>query len=299
MTLEEIGVEQFGAIAHDHSMAPSRIPSMTTKANSTTMHHSYHQHLYSHNRNHNQQSYNYNHQHNYPIRQQSLPSQINTISTQLGCPNSMQDKTNTIHQHQPRGDTCKSISTTTSTQNNNDTCKIDRNSSDHRTTSAISTIAIMRRHPMYDSLVLVKKYNPSLNSFTLEFPTKNVANNSDHVDINNHEAKKNEHFENGDKFNKTDTSCGRTKLVSVYLDGDDPIYQSQCGENLAIDGFVPAETGELVFVPMNGLLDRLDNYDRHGTPADGQVYAFAMGLKTAERFLCSSTEKEIQEAPPL
>lgn len=145
--------------------------------------------------------------------------------------------------------------------------------------SALSTIAILRRHPMYDSLVLKKRYRSCLNGYTLEFPTTNTkANNNSKL----HQSK--------------DRECCKTKLVSVYLDGDDPIYQ--CKEKKGCNSLLPTEE-EVVYVPMNGLLDRLDNFDRHGVSIDSRVYAFAMGLKTAEKFLTTSSMKEIQETPPL
>jgi hypothetical protein len=102
-----------------------------------------------------------------------------------------------------------------------------------------------------------------------------------------------------------DVGCGRTKLVSVYLDGDDPIYQHKLKQQNGTNNSNGAsagdqqEGGEIVYVPINGLLHRLNNFDRLGISIDSRVFAFAMGLKTAERFLTSSTEKEYQEAPPL
>lgn len=146
------------------------------------------------------------------------------------------------------------------------------------TTSALSTIAILRRHPMYDSLVLVKRYRACLNGYTLEFPTSGATTTTT----------------NNKPQSKTQDCC-KTKLVSVYLDGDDPIYQceeKECKSRLNSEG-------EVVYVPMNGLLTRLDNYDRLGVSIDSRVYAFAMGLKTAEKFLTTSSMKELQETPPL
>lgn len=144
--------------------------------------------------------------------------------------------------------------------------------------SARSTIAILRRHPMYDSLILVKKYRACLNGHTLEFPS------SDRV-------------QTGVQYPESDEkSCCRTKLVSVYLDGDDPIYQCQEKRN---PNALQAHQDDLVFVPMNGLIDRLEIYNRHGVSIDSRVYAFAMGLRTAEKFLTTSSMKELQETPPV
>lgn len=140
----------------------------------------------------------------------------------------------------------------------------------------LSTIAILRRHTMYDSLILVKQSN--LNGFSLGLPNSDaISRNCD----NSADIKSN--------------YCCRTKLVTVYLDGDDPIYQRQEENNKCRSQI----EGEIVYVPVNGLLDRLDNYERRGVTVDSRVYAFAMGLHTAERFLTNSNMKEVQEAPPI
>lgn len=144
--------------------------------------------------------------------------------------------------------------------------------------SSSSTIAILRRHTMYDSLILVKQHKPSLDGYSLELP--NSATISDKRDC----------------AEQRPDGCCKTKLVTVYLDGDDPIYQRQEEENKNCRSKMD---GEMVYVPINGLLDRLDNYERRGIAVDSRVYAFAMGLKTAERFLTNSSMKEVQEAPPI
>lgn len=137
-----------------------------------------------------------------------------------------------------------------------------------------STIAIMRRHTMYDSLILVKQTYRSASDglyTSLEFPTT--------TSHSNRTQSENEH------------SC-RKKLTSVYLDGDDPMYL-----NVAESNGLNFKESEIVHVPINGLLTRLDTYEKNGIRVDGQVYAFAMGLKTADKFLKSGSMKEIQETP--
>ena len=140
-----------------------------------------------------------------------------------------------------------------------------------------STIAILRRHPMYDSLVLVKRHKPGQgDSFTLEFPGTLAP-----------------------EWAKQEASAPGActgKLVSVLLDGDDPVYQHR-EEQYARD----KDGGELVYVPINGLIERLDQLhsSQSNVQIDGRVYAFAMGLRTAERILISSTMKEVQETPQI
>lgn len=176
-----------------------------------------------------------------------------------------------------------------------------------------STIAILRRHPMHDSLVLVKKFRACLNACALEFPTSLTcwSEASDASQCGDGE-------ENNASLPRQRACCG--KLVSRFFDGDDPIEQGhlatatgngnidlaaiqQQQEPQMPDAALPAqfdergEPCELVMVPINGLLDRLKNYTAANVAVDSRVYSFAMGLKTAERILTTSALKELQEAP--
>lgn len=181
--------------------------------------------------------------------------------------------------------------------------------------SNCSTIAILRRHPMYDCLVLVKKFRNCIGGYSLEFPTdkeeaelEGVANEEPALADENilHRA----------------SGCGGRKLVSRFLDGDDPMLQPG---GIVNNGFEPNNSADLgsasdsivanssypfavqrddkgdqcslVNVPINGLLDRLKGYTETGVAVDSRVYAFAMGLKTAERIMATNSMKELQETP--
>lgn len=168
---------------------------------------------------------------------------------------------------------------------------------------ARSTIAILRRHPMYDSLVLVKKYRTCLGGHSLEFPAD--AAGPCETECQQPAAKP---AGAGQK-----QQCCRRRLVSRFLDGDDPVYQSFCassaepgrgdsrdraaGRPFAAQTDDLGRPAELVHVPINGLLDRLKSYTQSGVAVDSRVYAFAMGLKTAERILTTNSMKELQETP--
>lgn len=158
------------------------------------------------------------------------------------------------------------------------------------------TIAILRRHPMYDCLVLVKRFRSCLDGYALEFPmTKPGEENHDKP-------------EEQQQQDAAGTKCRGQRLVSRFLDGDDLIYQSQQDEGCQ-DGPLAhpfsAKVGdiggddEIVHVPINGLLDRLKSYTASGIAVDSRVYSFAFGLKTSERLLTTSFEKELQETPKI
>lgn len=159
---------------------------------------------------------------------------------------------------------------------------------DDQTPSALSTIAILRRHTMYDSLVLVKRFNPLLGTYNLEFPTtfQNAQSSQQHQKQNNLCS------------NNIGQDCCATKLVSVYLDDDDPMYLCNSNSTKNKSDILKFCEDEIVYVPMNGLMSRLENYDKVGITIDSRVYAFAIGLKTADQFMTSSSMKELHESPP-
>lgn len=186
-----------------------------------------------------------------------------------------------------------------------------------------STIAILRRHPMYDCLVLVKKYRDCLGDYSLEFPSGGLTTEeSSMMSADEETTTPDEDTTSGNsqkqQQNLSGSNCGRRKLISRFLDGDDPMYQSCCATHAncfengssTTCGAVPqqplplepqsddkGDNCELVHVPINGLLDRLKNYTKSGLAVDSRVYSFAMGLKTAERILTTNSMKELQETP--
>lgn len=223
-----------------------------------------------------------------------------------------------------------------------------------------SVIAILRRHPMYDCLVLVKKYRACLNGYSLEFPVDRFSENDDEDDEDNNEEDQQDHdhdnrvsgseataaagSDSGEprQIQKSGSSgallsrCSRRKLVSRLIDGDDPMFQyylegqptpatttpaaaaaavtttseppSRNSSQADVGAADPAhpfsqqiddkgQSCEFVHVPLNGLLHRLRHHTESGIAVDSRVYAFAMGLKFAERILTTNSMREIQETP--
>lgn len=139
------------------------------------------------------------------------------------------------------------------------------------------TIAILRRHTMYDSLILVKRRAQGRsNAYVLEFPTSFL----------------NDHNQNDPTYNENEIKIPdneNTKIITLYLNGDDPMHI-----NGARAKGLDLEQKEVVHVPLNGLLTRLKAYEQAGISVDNRVYAYAIGLKTADQFFKSSSMKEIQ-----
>lgn len=194
-------------------------------------------------------------------------------------------------------------------------CDIDEAGSD----KLCSTIAILRRHPLYDGLILVKKFRRCLDGYVLEFPSMEAS------DLKELKENKN-------------SDCLHRKLTVRYLDGDDPWLESSAlmasmlsnkasnsndmgslsepnniqsieassrenSNNNLLGPEYPSQvddlgqTCEFVHVPTNGLLDRLKNFTESGIAIDSKVYAYAMGLKTSERLLTTTSMREVYETP--
>lgn len=206
-------------------------------------------------------------------------------------------------------------------QSNSHACKTAATNNNGRADAdqLCSVIGILRRHPMYDCLLLVKKYRNCLGGYSLEFPTDRLRPEELQVASD----------QDDDEENKAKPGCNQRRLVSRYLDGDDPMHQhtgtvatptsplppvvselirnTSCEANIGepvylVDPFMAqvddkGDHCELVHVPINGLLDRLEGYTRSQVAVDSRVYSFAMGLKTAERIMTTKSMKELQETP--
>ena len=100
-----------------------------------------------------------------------------------------------------------------------------------------------------------------------------------------------------DELNVNDSSIelcdGRIRLVSIVIDGDDPI------KNGFINGYHNEKHTDVEVhqVPINGLLDRLNEYYKKGVVVDSRVYAFAIGLKKGEKLAQIHMKPENIETP--
>lgn len=145
---------------------------------------------------------------------------------------------------------------------------------------SVCALPILRRMLKYDCLVLVKQYRPSMKAFTLEFPAGVVEPQDSTSEaaalrrLNSQTGytctglKKTSPLTASDPVHTTCT----TKLVSVEINGDDL-------RNLnAQQKFGEGEFYEVVQVPMNDVLKRLNEYSEDGYVIDSRVYTFALGL---------------------
>ncbi|XP_054158768.1 ADP-sugar pyrophosphatase-like [Oppia nitens] len=174
---------------------------------------------------------------------------------------------------------------------------IGNNQQSTEDTVSVLSIAILRQHIRCDCLLLIKQYRPTLKAYALEFPAKIVEHTA--IDEKSDEESDEEtgevaieDIENNTGYKSTDIHhispetaldpelCdGKVRLVSLVVDGDDPI------KNGFINGHHNEKHTEIEVhqVPINGLLDRLNEYSKRGIVVDSRVYAFAIGLKKGEK----------------
>ena len=96
-----------------------------------------------------------------------------------------------------------------------------------------------------------------------------------------------------------DISDGKLQIVSMTIDGDDPMQSTNCNNNNQSHDSNNGSHGDIVEVlkiPINSLLDRLEKYDKIGYVIDSRVMAFAIGLQRGQRFNMAETRVE-NESP--
>lgn len=96
-----------------------------------------------------------------------------------------------------------------------------------------------------------------------------------------------------------DISDGKLQIVSMTIDGDDPMQSTSCNNNnQSYDGNNGShgDIVEVLKIPINSLLDRLEKYDELGYVIDSRVMAFAIGLQRGQRFNMAETRVE-NESP--
>uniref|UniRef100_A0A2R5L5Y7 Putative nucleoside diphosphate-sugar hydrolase of the mutt nudix family n=2 Tax=Ornithodoros turicata TaxID=34597 RepID=A0A2R5L5Y7_9ACAR len=150
----------------------------------------------------------------------------------------------------------------------------------HGDTDSVACIPVLRRHLKYDCLVLVKQYRPATKSFTLEFPSGLMENMEP---LAQHAALRRLHSQTGycattakqvsplTACDPIHTGC-TTKIVSADVNGDDLLNLK------AEQNFGEGEMYEVVQIPTNDVLHRLNEYSKEGYVIDSKVYTFALGL---------------------
>ena len=97
-----------------------------------------------------------------------------------------------------------------------------------------------------------------------------------------------------------DISDGKLQFVSLTIDADDPLQSANCNNNNQSHDRSNGSHGDIVDVlkvPVNGLLERLERYHEAGYIIDSRVIAFAIGLKQGANLL--KAEAVIENESPM
>lgn len=148
---------------------------------------------------------------------------------------------------------------------------------------AVCVIAILKRLLKYDCMVLVKQYRPPLKCCTLEMPA-GLIDKSESVESCAERELKEETGYTGTIKHISLSTCldpglGNTSVqfVTIEIDGDDPSNQnpSPCPEE--------SEFIEVVCIPINELLERLNNFAKTGVVIDSRVYSYAIAMEQTKK----------------
>ena len=187
----------------------------------------------------------------------------------------------------------------------------------------LCTIAVLKKQILCDSLVLTKQYRAPLGAYTIEFPATVSILHSLKIDSLTHSHPIHQVLESGPMSPsdlatreiqddtgyssssvqyispltslEPDISDGKLQFVSMTIDGDDPLQSTTCDNNNQSNDGNTGSHGDIVEVlkiPINSLLDRLEKYDEQGYVIDSRVIAFAIGLQRGQMLNATETRVE-------
>jgi len=152
---------------------------------------------------------------------------------------------------------------------------------------AVVVMAILKRTLKYDCLILVKQYRPPLKAYTLEFPSGLVDEGETASTAASREFKeetgytcKIKHCSPTMCLDPGTENC-TLMLASAEIDGDDPANKS--AEEEEAGNRHEGEFIEVFRIPVNGILEALNEYSSQGLIVHAAVYSYAMALSQATR----------------
>ncbi|XP_076312032.1 ADP-sugar pyrophosphatase-like isoform X4 [Tachypleus tridentatus] len=148
----------------------------------------------------------------------------------------------------------------------------------------VSTIALLHRLLKYDCMILVKQYRPPLKAFTLELPAGLIDLEETVEDTALRELKEEtgyssavvKHVSSVTALDPGLSSC-TMKIVTVGVDGDSK-ENEHAMQTLTSDEFI-----EVLHVPVDQLLKKLNECSEQGMIIDSRVYSFAIGLAMGKK----------------
>lgn len=151
----------------------------------------------------------------------------------------------------------------------------------------VGSLAVLRRLLKYDCLILVKQYRPALKQYTLELPAGLVDPDEKPDETAIRELKEETGYIcSGVKHISPMTaldpglSNSTMKIVTLEVNGDvvENHYPKQCDHD--------RNAIEVLHIPVDELLTRLNEYSEQGIMIDSRVYCFAIGLTIGAKNFC-------------
>ncbi|KFM78942.1 ADP-sugar pyrophosphatase, partial [Stegodyphus mimosarum] len=143
----------------------------------------------------------------------------------------------------------------------------------------VGSLAVLRRLLKYDCLILVKQYRPSLKSYTLELPAGLVDPSEKPEETAIRELKEETGYiascvKHTSPLTALDPGMSRCTMKVVTLEVDGDVYENRYPTQSLHD----SKNIEVVHIPVDELLTRLNEYNEQGIIIDSRVYCFAIGL---------------------
>ncbi|XP_021351009.1 ADP-sugar pyrophosphatase-like [Mizuhopecten yessoensis] len=147
---------------------------------------------------------------------------------------------------------------------------------------AVCVIAVLKRLLKFDCLVLVKQYRPPMKGYTLEMPAGLIDKNETAEQTAVRELKEETGYKatvkHSSPFTCMDagTENATVQVVTAEIDGDtDDNKNPQTNPE-------ESEFIEVVHVPMNDLLGKLNEFAKSGVCVDSRLYSYAIGMEMSK-----------------
>lgn len=160
----------------------------------------------------------------------------------------------------------------------------------NNTADAVVAIPVLRRTLHYDCVVLVKQYRPPIQAYSIEFPAGLLDPNETAETCAQRELKEETGYTGTVKHvspaTSLDPGLGNTtaQLVTVEVDGDQPENRNPKAQP------DEGEFIEVLSVPIDDLLQKLNDYAAAGVVIDSRVYTYAISMEQTKKMMRVQTK---------